>query len=204
MPLRRVAVLLLLATPLPVFAQDSDSSDDAQGDQKVYTWTDENGETHYTNQLDQVPGRYRRTQKKAKGGDLSVLPASTRGSGSTGDWSDSSSTSSASSVSPASRRRGSTEADPATEYDWRRRFREARRNLDDLQKQLAEDRTKLPFLEQFRTQDAHGFLVENPEAERCRKRISEAESKIAKAEARLRGLKEEAFQAGVPAAWQDG
>ena len=165
--------------------------------QEVYTWTDEAGEVHYTNQLDQVPGRYRRTMKAAKGGEVGEVSAK-KEPNPPGE--------------PKIQQKVEPEIVPARalkkpaldEQYWRTQFRAVRDEIARLEEQLAKDKQSLPFYEKYRTMDPNGFLVENPEAPRCRQRIRDNEARLQSAHARLRGLKETGGAAGIPTHWTEG
>jgi len=100
----------------------------AAAQDEVQTWVDEEGEVHYTNDPSQVPAQYRRTMKRTAGdGALSVIPSPR--------------------AQPPNTASAQTSASPEPKLDeayWRRRFREARKRISELEDALREQKPSSP------------------------------------------------------------
>ena len=154
--------------------------------QAVYRWTDETGETHYTNQPDQIPLEFRKAAERTDGAELSVVRAipENRPAGKGGP--PAMEAPEPAPVPPGEARRAGGFEGPSTEDEWRVAFQSQRARLALARSELAQAQNET---RRSNSTAAHA-------------RVKEARRELTAVKQALQGLEREASLAKVPATWR--
>ena len=169
--------LVLAALALPCAAHADD----------VYTWTDEDGVPHYTNDPKTIPkGKKAKITRGAELGSISATSsaaAGKRGRPALEDEVD--------------------EKEVADEAFWRSQFTELRRHIAALKAQLPEDRARLEQTPPVLHPNGNALIrAPNPEYDNLKKQIEDEEESLRLAERDLDELDHQASKRGIPLEWR--
>ena len=178
MPVKRIARgAVIVAMALTSVARADD----------VYTWTDEDGVPHYTNDPKTIPKG--KQAKITKGAELGSISAS-------------SADSSRKRAKPALQDEVS-DKDIADESFWRSQFTELRRHIAALKAQLPEDRARLELIPEVLHPQGNAYLRQpNPDYENLKKQIADEEESLRLAERDLDELDHQASKRAIPLEWR--
>jgi DNA repair exonuclease SbcCD ATPase subunit len=177
--------VLLLAFGLAAFAQTGEQTENKDLKKKyLYEWTDREGGVHITDDLGEVPERYRPKARKVelpRGQEVSPGQQDTAGPGLI-----------------------DTEAqEAAAKAAWQSRMREWKKRLADAEQRYAElDQQYKDTLGMWGGSAASGHLENKVEAERIAQQMKDVQRDIDEAKNMIADvIPEEARRAGVPPGW---
>lgn len=163
-------------------------SSSADADQ-IFTWTDEEGVLHYTNDASQVPSNDK--AKKHSGPALNEMTGA-------GDR-DSSGAEDPATISKAD----------AKEKRWRRRFNQAHARIKALASNVSEDQARLqvsglPIFYRGKqyTNGKDTFVIADPDFIETKRRLTQNERLLKQAKVALENLEREASSQAIPREWR--
>jgi len=195
-PLRLLALLALL---LPAGAQADD----------VWSWTDADGEVHYTNDLASIPERYRKSVR-ALGGDKSgaEVQVVTKDDPKPKDKEPPPDATMAPQPPPPepieTAIRPPREDEKASEQEWRTLFRKANDRVRRAERQVQRSReaiAKLPGSD-FTSYDYMGNVVVESRSQALKLQLEEDEHNLADAREQLHDLERAAARDAIPLEWR--
>lgn len=172
--------------------------------QPVYRWVDADGGVTYTNDPSAIPAQHRPRAKVVSGGQLSVLsvkeaPAAAR------PGSEAPAPAPVPAIDPGQQQRDDELAQLAVECQWRDRFRDARRRIEQIEESIKADKKRLddPGGNGMMVIDqATGRYLPTSEYEVVKDRVRRSELELKNAKQDLDDLDREASRHSIPREWR--
>jgi hypothetical protein len=161
--------------------------------QEFYSWIDEQGVVHYTDDLSSVPEAQRATARTTRGADVGQLPSKKPSAPPPKD------------AVPSEHLQDSPPAPPPpeqvpdTEQTWRAKFRDVHQRISRVERQIEVDEKEL---ENTPESIPEGSSVANPEYVRLKNQIRDEQTNLDDLKKELNVLDRQASQQAVPREWR--